>query len=130
MAKIFLISETDMGRINAAVRKVEGMAVRGQTRHRRPMPPLAVDVGTSESVAVILPSTFETETAQSDTWDITDQGDNDGVQVRLQTRMVYDDTSDEILYAFFRTFKYDNIGRLISISAETRVTIEIPEECT
>ena len=52
--------------------------------------------GTHVTPETILPSTFETEAAQTDTWDVDDQDEGeDGVSVRLQTRTTYDDTSDE-----------------------------------
>ncbi len=86
--------------------------------------------GTADNPETILPSTFETEAAQTDTWDRGDQDSGeDGVSVRLQTRTAYDDTSDEKLYAYYRTFVFDSNGVLKTISAETRVTVDTPEDC-
>jgi hypothetical protein len=75
-------------------------------------------------------STYEgSETAQTDTWDVTDQGENDGVKVYLNTRIVYNDSGDKILYGYYREFKYDSAGRLINISAETRYTVDAADDC-
>ena len=74
--------------------------------------------------------TGDNETAAIDDWDVTDQGENDGVEVKLTTRVVYDDSaSTPILYGFHRTFTYDSMGHLAEISAETRYTIDEPEDC-
>lgn len=86
--------------------------------------------GTAASPTVMLPSGFETEAAQSDTWDRTSPaGGTDGVSMREMTRMAYDDAGDEILYAYYRTKVYDNDGALLTISDETRVAVETPETC-
>ena len=75
-------------------------------------------------------STFEgSETTQTDTWDVSNQGENDGVKVYLTTRLVYNESGDEVVYGFCREFKYDSSGRLLSISAETRYTIDTPVDC-
>ncbi len=72
------------------------------------------------------PATPETtETAQSDTWTA---GTANGVTIKMLTRVVYDHASDAILYGYYRTFTYDQHGMLYSISAETRYTIDDPDE--
>ena len=79
---------------------------------------------------LVMYSTFEgNETAQTDTWNVSDQGENDGVKVYLTTRLVYNESGDEVIYGFYREFKYDSSGRLLSISAETRYTIDTPVDC-
>jgi hypothetical protein len=78
----------------------------------------------------MLPTTYETETAQTDTWDRNSpSAGKTGVTLRHCTRIAYDDTGDETLYAYYRTLTYDVWGRLDTISAETRVTIDTPEAC-
>ena len=85
--------------------------------------------GTHTTPAVLY-STYEgDEEAQTDTWDISSQGANDGVAFCLTTRVVYKDSGDEILYGFYRVFLFNSIGRLVAISAETRYTIDAPEPC-
>jgi len=67
----------------------------------------------------------ETEAAQTDTWDV-----NLGcVKVTRLYRMAYDHEGDEKLYAYYRDETYGAEGRLMKISAETRVEIDAPEEC-
>ncbi len=74
-------------------------------------------------------TTAETEAAQSDTWDITNQPSNLGVTLTAMTRIAYDDTGDETLYAYYRDLTFASLGALTSISAETRVTVDTPEAC-
>ena len=85
--------------------------------------------GTIASVDTLLPAGFETEPAQADTWDRTSQGATDGMAVRLCTRIAYDDTSDEKLYAYYRLFTFDSIGQVVTVSAETRVEVDAPVDC-
>ncbi|GAH45853.1 unnamed protein product [marine sediment metagenome] len=89
-----------------------------------------LQAGTADVPAVILPAAFENETAQTDDWDRdAPPGGKDGVEVRVQMRTAYCDAGDETLYAFYRTFTYDSQGNLVTISAETRVSIDVPEAC-
>ena len=91
----------------------------------------AVLAGNVSSPDDINPASFETETAQTDTWDRENQtGNASGLEIDLMTRMAYNDTGDQKLYAFYRTFKFDAMGRLATVSAETRVTVDTPEACT
>jgi len=86
-------------------------------------------IGASGDPATI-GSTGETEAADTDTWDRDDPpADKYGVESIELYRIAYDDSGDEKLYAYYRTKTYDNIGRLVSISAETRVIIDTPEDC-
>lgn len=87
--------------------------------------------GAADNPVDILPTgaNFETETAQTDTWDREDQGANDGVTMRLTMRIAYDNAGDEKLYAFYRQFKFDSSGNLKTISAETRKEIDEPGPC-
>ena len=50
-----------------------------------------------------------------------------GVKFTVQTRTYYDHTaSTPVLYGYYRTFTFDRNGRLYSVSAETRYTIDQP----
>jgi len=88
-------------------------------------------LGTNNTPESILPASYEgTETAQVDTWDRDDQDEGeDGVAVKLTTRIVYNDAGDEVLYGFYRTFTFDSIGGLATISAETRYAIDTAGDC-
>ena len=95
--------------------------------------PDAEDSGTYVNPVGILPADIsaEAEAAQTDTWDRTDQGDTyDGLEIKVCTRIAYGDAGDETLYAYYRTMKYDSAGKLVTISAETRYTVDAPEACT
>lgn len=80
-------------------------------------------VNPSSSVVSLTPS-VNTSSADSNTW--TAGGDN-GVVVRKQTRTRWNGTT---LYGFYRDFTYDKNGRLYSVSAETRYTIDTPTVAT
>ena len=87
-------------------------------------------VGTSSNPQIMLPVDFENEAAQSDTWDRTNQGAFDGVQLRLQTRTAYNEAAaSPIFYAFARVLLWDSIGALASIAIEPRILITETEEC-
>ena len=85
--------------------------------------------GTNDSPATIGSAAEGSETADTATFDRADQGTDDGLTITVLTRLVYNHTGDEILYGYFRTFAFDSTGRLVEVSAETRVTIETPEAC-
>jgi len=85
--------------------------------------------GTCDSPLAMYSSFEGSETAQTDTWDVADQGANDGVKAYVTTRVVYKQGGDEVLYGFYREYKYDSTGRLIAVSAETRYVIDEPEDC-
>lgn len=89
----------------------------------------SAQTGTHATPAVMLPSTFETSAAQTDSWDRASPPEGyDGTQMRLQTRMSYDHSGDKKLYAYYRTFVYDSLGLLVSWSAETRVEVDAAGE--
>ena len=73
-------------------------------------------------------STGESETADTNTWDVASQGAYDGANVVQLTRMSYSTTSHK-LYGYYRTFKYDSKGLLVTISGETPVEIDEAESC-
>jgi len=90
----------------------------------------AASKGTASNPAAMLPVAFETEAAQTDAWDLASPAaGTDGVTIRVQTRMAYNEAGDQTLYAFWRTFTFSNTGNLLSISAETRVPVDTPEAC-
>ncbi len=91
---------------------------------------LYLDLGTAVSPKALYCTLEGAFTAQSDTWDQSSQGANDGVTLCLTTRVAYDHTaSPPVLYGFYRQFKYDSNGFLMTVSAETRYTIDDPGPC-
>jgi len=73
--------------------------------------------------------TSEEELPLTDSWDQADQGEFNGVIFTKMTRQAYNPVGDEKLYALYRDLKFDVNGRLMTISGETRVAIDTPEEC-
>ncbi len=56
--------------------------------------------------------------------------DGNCVELLLQTRTLYKEDGDEILYAFRRLFKFSADGKtLLSIGPEVRDTVDVPESC-
>lgn len=53
----------------------------------------------------------------------------DGKQLNVITRVVYNEAGDEILYGYYRTLLFDSVGLLVSVSDETRYTIDTPGAC-
>lgn len=86
-------------------------------------------VAGSASNPATLGASGETETADTGTWDRGDQGADDGLTMTCLTRLAYNDAGDETLYAYYRDFKYDSLGHLYEVTAETRTTIDTPEAC-
>ncbi len=88
-------------------------------------------LGTAVDPTELLPASFEgTSDAATDTWLVTsDYSPKDGVEYKMTTRVMYDDTGEEILYGFYRTFTITTLGNVLSISGETRYVIDAPEDC-
>jgi hypothetical protein len=99
----------------------------GRTVTGRFNPPIDID-GTRAD-----PFTYPegTATADTSTWSIHDQAQGEaGVILPILCRIHYDHTAaNPPLYGFYRTLTYDRYGRLVAISAETRYTIDDPEDC-
>lgn len=55
--------------------------------------------------------------------------DNKGLELNIMTRIGYYEEGDEKLYGYIRTLRFNENGALIDISEETRVEIDIPEDC-
>ncbi|MFO8007983.1 MAG: hypothetical protein R6V05_09615 [Candidatus Brocadiia bacterium] len=67
----------------------------------------------------------ELEPAQADDWD----RDETALRLRALTRLAYDHQGSQVLYAYYRDLAFDPDGRLVAVSAETRVTVDTPEAC-
>tara|TARA_Y100000310_G_scaffold147425_1_gene146697 strand:- start:9045 stop:9746 length:702 start_codon:yes stop_codon:yes gene_type:complete len=84
----------------------------------------------SDSTATVGGSS-ETVAAASDTWDRAAQSSNRGVADTRLVRMGYDDTAGTpALRGYYRTYTYDSDGNLVTISAESDVTIFTPVVCS
>ena len=70
------------------------------------------------------------ETADTDTWDLSSQGASVGIEVSVCTAVGYNHAATTPrLYGFERTLTFDAGGRLVDVSAETRFTIDEPDDC-
>ena len=77
-----------------------------------------------------LGSTGETEAANTNTFNrASPTTGTDGLSYTRLTRMAFSDTGDQTLYGYYRTEVYDSLGKLVTVSAETRVAIDVPEVC-
>jgi hypothetical protein len=85
------------------------------------VPATAIDPGLD--VQVIGLETEGTDRPLLDTWVA---GGDLGAARWVITRVVYDHTGSKIAYAFARKETFDKYGRLYSISAETRITVDVP----
>ncbi len=86
-----------------------------------------VPPGASDTVDVDLSYPGEhTDTAATDTgWTIGDGG----FKVAVQTGSAYNAAGSKTLYAFVRDFTYDSYARLVGVSAERRVSVDVTEAC-
>ena len=69
--------------------------------------------------------------AQTDTWDRGAQpASKCGMNLTVMSRTFYDSSvSPPKLYGYTRVWEFDQLGHLVAVSAETRVTILTPEIC-
>jgi hypothetical protein len=87
--------------------------------------PIGAATDPSTSVTTLGAASEGSETAATDTW--TSGGDN-GLAEWYVSRVVYNDgAATPTLYAFLRKRTYDKYGRLYAVSAETRITVDVPE---
>ncbi len=89
--------------------------------------------GTAESPLELAPATPDTETLPDplDSWDIEDQGSDDGVTIPVITDVAYNHKSaTPVLYGFRRELTFDSSGRLVAVSEPTRYTIDAPVQCS
>lgn len=121
MAKSFTIGE----KTAAALKRVlqENLPT-GMVDISRAQP---LTVGSKTSPDTVSSAAEGSEAAESTTW--TRDTTRTPVDVWIQTRTAFYHAGDEKLYGYFRKFSYDSLGHLYAISAETRVEIDVPEDC-
>lgn len=91
------------------------------------------DLGAGEpgSAASMTYTGQHVEAASTSTWAINNQSTTRGLSITVQTGQRYDaSATTPILYAYLRTLTFDANGHLTAVSAESRVVIDTPEECT
>ena len=87
--------------------------------HTMPSTPIATD-----TIGVL---TEGTEAAYTDTWNAGTTAN--GLTFHKMVRVGYFHAGDETLYGYIRTEVHDELGHLLSVSAETRVAIDVPAVC-
>jgi len=97
--------------------------------HSRPQPR---DSTADLNPVVLGRETEGSETASTDSWDIADQADGEsGASCWITTGQVYNEAGDQVIYEFRRLFTFDGVqGGLVTIGAETRVSIDTTEPCS
>ena len=85
-------------------------------------------VGETASPTTLGSAAEGSETADTTTWSRATDGTP--LEETYVSRVVYNDGGDEVLYVFMRTRKFDACGLLYEVSAETRVSVDVPEDCT
>jgi len=113
----------------------EGVKV-GMTEEATPRMIVVIPRGVARTAS---PSTLGSgaegsETADTKEWqrDAVAAGDVYGdcpLEAWFVSRTVYNEAGDEILYQMMRKASFDAQGRLWKISAETRVTVDEPDDC-
>lgn len=68
-----------------------------------------------------------TEAAYTNTYNATTS--ENGLDLYAMVRVAYYDAGDEILYGYIRKLTFDVNGHLVSVGAETRISIDVPLEC-
>jgi len=87
------------------------------------------DPAVPDAIGVAIDGTSN-DAADADTWDReSPTAGKDGLTIPITCRLVYDHNGDEDLHGFYRTFTFDEMGRLTDISAETEYTIDDPGAC-
>lgn len=53
----------------------------------------------------------------------------DGLQITVQTGLCYEHDGDRTIYGFLRDLTFNAFGQLVTVSAERRIVIDVPEAC-
>lgn len=112
----------------------------GQTGHRLKVPCYAVGqiVGVSKGLTVVMirgalgatggPTSLAGSGLSPDSTTWSRSSDGTPVLITLQARTFWDSTGG-VLYAYQRNLTFDARGLLVSVSAETQVTVDVPTAC-
>ena len=79
--------------------------------------------GSPSAVQAMGANSLGAEAASGDTWTA---GGTDGLALWIETRARYYHAGDQKWYAYSRLFTWDALGKLYSVSAETRIDVEDP----
>ncbi len=84
-------------------------------------------VGCTASPTTIGGTSLGSESADTATWSRTTNATP--LNIYLISRVVYNAAGDKTLYSFVRQLSFDARGLLLSVSAETRITVDVTESC-
>ena len=103
--------------------------VRGTTTDSPPRAIVIVrgGIGRTDSPATLGSTSDASESAESTTW--SKATDGTPLNVYVVSRVVYNPAGDQALYSFVRMLSFDARGLLVSVGAETRVTVDATESC-
>lgn len=104
--------------------------VRGSTGDTPPRSIVVIrgGVGRTDSPTTLGSASAGSETADGATW--SKASDATPVNVYVVSRVVYNPSGDQALYSFVRMMSFDARGLLVSVGAETRVTVDTTEACS
>lgn len=104
-------------------------AVVGTTSESTPRAIVAIrgGVGATASPTTIGSTSLGSESADTATW--SRASNSTPVNVYLISRVVYNAAGDKTLYSFVRQLSFDSRGLLLSVGAETRITVDVTEAC-
>lgn len=88
---------------------------------------LEVVIGETASPTTLGAASEGSESADTTTWSV--QADGTPCDIYVISRVGFYHAGDEKLYGYTRKLSIDSKGRIFAISAETRVEIDVPEEC-
>jgi hypothetical protein len=102
--------------------------VRGTTSESPPRKIVFVEggVGRTDSPTTLGGASEGSESADSSTWA---RGGGTPLVLYVVSRTVYNEAGDKTLYSFVRPLTFDARGVLVSVGAETRVTVDVTEAC-
>ena len=128
MARGYLLSPEALKQVQDVVRQVLRTGADTSNPPRPPTPhwPTPTYNATPDTT---VGATGETEAAATDVWQVYDADDGLDLKLTMCTRVAYADAGDETLYAYYRDLFFDWHGRLTRVSAETRVSVDVPEAC-
>jgi hypothetical protein len=103
--------------------------VRGMTADSPPRAIVVVSggIGRTDSPTTLGRTSDASESAESTTW--AKATDGSPVNLYVVSRVVYNPAGDQALYSFLRMMSFDARGVLVSVGAETRVTVDATEAC-
>jgi len=90
-------------------------------------PAVSVDLNATDPGSDVVELGDDTEGAEAASSDSWDSGGSDGLSLWVQVRQGYYDSGDQKWYAYARNLIFDAAGRLFTVSAETRITVDVPE---